>query len=265
MHRKALGVTAVLLGALAFLPSDVSGQAKNQKNQNKAQIATDQDYYLIQNQKALTGQVLSFDDSTKTVSVRIDFPEWKPNPKYKPNAGAQHNLVHDYNRLMQEQQRVANSKNPSQAQQHYVQMMNLQNRIAADMARAQYGNGQAPFMSVDHLKDFEFTTQDNIVYRKMFLSQEYDDTGNLKVLSEKEKAALKGDNNPKDSYTANAGEVHPGQGVWLYLTPPKTTTATTSKDTAVTSVPRPTVKRLVIFKEGTVAPSTNDNPKKKKN
>jgi hypothetical protein len=278
MHRKALLLAALLLVALASLPADVIGQAKNQKN--KAEPATPQDYYLIQNQKSLTGQLLSFDDSSHAISVRIDFPEWVPNPKYRPNTGAQHSLLNDYNRMQQEAARMANTRNPRTAQQHYNNMMNLQNRIAIDMARANSFNpNNPPFMQLHHLKDFDFETQEKIAYRKMFLPQEYDDTGNVKTYSKEEKAKLKGDNKPAGSYSATPGEFHPGQGVWVYLIPPKKLESSSSSSSSAAAkekdkdkegtetkddtVPRPTVKMLVIYEEGTLAPTTKDNPKKK--
>jgi hypothetical protein len=279
MHRMTLVLAAVLIGALALLPCDVSGQQKNQKKQQQKSVpATDQDYYMVLNtdKQALTGQILSFDDATKTVSVRADFPEWVPNPKYRSNTGAQHNLVNDYNRLMQDQAKLATSRNPAQAQQHYMAMQNLQNRIAADIQRTASGNGVPPFISIDHLKDFDLTMQDKVVYRKKDLGTEYDDTGNIKKYTSDELSKLRGDNNPKGTYSAAASEFHPGQGVWVYLSPPKKVSSSASSSSSSstkdkgqdevkdTSVPRPTVKRLVIFKEGSVAPTTNDKGKKKK-
>lgn len=281
MHRKMLCGAALLLGVLGILPADVIGQAK--KNQQpKAEPATEQDYYLIQNQKALTGQVLAFDDASHTVSVRIDFPEWVPNPKYRPNTGAQNNLIHDYNRMMQDMQRLATSRNPRQAQQQLNNMMNLQNRIASDMVRAMNLNpNNPPFIQKHHIKDFDFDTEEKIVYRKMFLPQEYDDTGNLKKYTKEEIKKLRGDNKPKDSYSATASEFHPGQGVWVYLNPPKKASSSSSsssssakakdndekqtdaKDAKDDTVPRPTVKMLVIYQEGSL-PANSQNTKKKK-
>jgi hypothetical protein len=280
MHRKALCLAALWLAALAALPGDVSGQQKNQKN--KPQQASPQDYYLISNQSSIPGQLLAFDDVSHTMSVRVDYFEWVPNPKYKPNAGAQHNLIRDYNHLMQEQSRLAGSRNARQAQQHYINMMNLQNRIAQDMARANSFNpNNPPFIRKDHIKDFDLDVQEKVIYRKMYLPEEYDDTGNLKTLSKEEKDKLRGENpNPKGSYSATASEFHPGQDVWVYLTPPSKYSSSGSsaassstgkdkdaedKDVKDTKPPQPTVRKLVIVKDGTLVPTQNDQKKKKKN
>src|SRR4051794_30945214 len=106
MDRRVFIPAVALLAALAVMPSDVGGQQKNNKNKNKAEAAVDQDYYLIQNQKAITGQLIAFDDANHSATVRINFPEWMPNPKYRPAAGAQHNLMVDYQRLSNEQARL---------------------------------------------------------------------------------------------------------------------------------------------------------------
>lgn len=283
MHRKALVVAALLMAALAILPDDAVGQAKKKNNQqNKAQPATPQDYYLIQSQKhaAVQALLLSFDDASKTAAVRVDFYEWVPNPKYRPNKGAQNNLMRDYTRLMQEQSRIARSRNARQMQQHYHNMMNLQNRIAMDMQRAMAVNpNNMPFMRKDHLKDFELELEGKVVYRKMFLPQEFDDTGNLKKFSADEIKKLRGDNKPAKSYSADAGEFHPGQGVWVYLTPPKKAGGSSSSSSSSSStkdkedtdidlkdgtVPRPTVNMLVIHTDGTMSPQSSGQGKKKK-
>jgi hypothetical protein len=272
MHRKALCLSALLAGALACLPGFVAGQSKNN---NKAQPATSQDYYLIQNEKYVTGQLLSFDDSAHTASVRIDFPEYTPNPRYRPNTGAQHSLMADYNRLMQEQQRIASSRNPRQMQQHYINMMNLQNRIAMDQMRASSFNpSNPPFLKKDHLKDFDLEIQTNVVYRKMFLPQEYDDTGNLIKLSAEEKNKLRGNDRPKGSFSAKVEEFHPGQMVYVYLTPPSKAASTSSSSSssakkddkdgdAQEKVPHPTVKMLVIAQEGSLPSNAQKNKAKK--
>jgi hypothetical protein len=263
---------------LASLPGDAVGQGKNNQ-QNKAQPATQQDYYLIQNQKAITAQVLAFDDASHTVSVRIDFPEWVPNPKYRPNTSAQNNLMRDYQRMMQEQNRLAGSRNPRQMQQHMNNMMNLQNRINMDMMRAMNTNpNNPPFIQKHHLKDFDFEMQENVVYRKKNLPQEYDDTGNIKKYTKEEIAKLRGKNEPKDTYSATADEFHPGQYVWVYLKAPKkasssssssssTSTKTKQKEDDVVpddTPPRPTVKTLVIVQEGSLPSSGQTNNRKKK-
>jgi hypothetical protein len=270
MNRKSLALTAVLLASLGIAPADVAAQKKKNINQAPAAMAaTAQDYYLIQNQKSLTGELIGFNDASRSVSVRLDFPEWVPNPKYRPNAGAQHALSVDYNRLQQEAQRLQASRNAAQAHQHYNAMMNLQARIAADMARANNGNGQPPFVAIHHTKDFDFDMQENISLRKMFLPQDYDDTGRVKEYSKEKLTELRGENKPKGSYSAAGSEFHSGQGVWVYLIPPsRSSTATAVKDKDKedkdATPPRPTVKMLVIYKDGAIGGSDAAAAAKKK-
>jgi hypothetical protein len=276
MHRKALCSAALFTAVLAALPGDVDGQQKNQNN--KPQQATPQDYYLISNQPSVPGKLLAFDDASHTISVRVDFFEWVPNPKYRANAGAQHNLIRDYNHLMQEQARAANSRNARQAQQHYNNMANLQNRIAVEMARAN-NPSNPPFIRRDRIKDFDLEMQEKVIYRKMFLPEEYDDTGNLKTFTAEEKEKLRGKNpSPRGSYTAQPSEFHPGQDVWVYLSPPSTHSSSSSsssstgkdkdkenedKDAKDTKPPQPSVRKLVIVQDGTLTPTQNDQKKKK--
>jgi hypothetical protein len=261
MNRQAFGL-AVLFGAMVIVPGDVIGQGKKApKDQPVA--ATAQDYYLIQNQKSLTAHLQSLDDAKGTVSVRIDFPEWLPNPNYR--AAAQNALLVEYNRLQHEQQQVQASRSAAAMQQHYTAMKTLQARIAVEMARANNA-ANAPFMQVSHSKDFEFDLQEKAALRKMFLTVEYDDTGRLKEYTAKEKEELRGKNEPKGSYAAKPGEFHAGQGVWVYLSPPKKESAAAAKekkDDKNAMPPKPTVKMLVIYQDAQQSTAPAAAPKKK--
>jgi hypothetical protein len=272
MQLKALLRAAVLLATMAPLATDVAGQQKNPKNQpNQPTPAQPQDYYNIQAKRNLTAKLLAFDDANHTISVRIDFFQWVPNPAYKPNTGAQNALVADYNRLQQEQQRLAAAANrkPTAADwQHYQNALSLQNRIAADMARANsFDPKNPPFIKLDQFKDFDLDLQPNVALRKMFLPQEYDDTGNVKEYTKEQITELRGKNEPKGSYAAVPSDFHAGQGVWVYLARPKTDNgnAAEKKDEAKdNTMPRPAVKMLVAFDNNTAATPTTDSPKKKK-
>src|SRR5439155_555591 len=80
MHRTTLCLAALILGVLAALPDGAQGQGKK-----KIEQATAGDYSYLANQKSVSGQLISFNDSAKTITVRIDFPEWVPNPNFKQN------------------------------------------------------------------------------------------------------------------------------------------------------------------------------------
>ena len=210
--------------------------------------------------------------------MRIDFPTSVPNPRYRPNVGAERNLMRDYQQMMQQQAQIMRSRNARQIQQHMMRMAQLENRIQMDMMRAMNSNpNNPPFLQKHNLKDFDFQMQDNTVYRKMFLPQEYDDTGNLKKPTKAEKAKLRGKNpQPKDSYSATTDEFHPGQFVWVYLNKPKKTSSSSSSSSSSaakktkddeeledTGPPRPTVKTLVLVQEGSLPSSSQNNNRKK--
>jgi len=273
MHRKTLCLASLMLGALAVLPSDAVGQQK--KNQNQPMPATDQDYVFLELAKQVTGQILSFDDSAKTVSVRVDGAEWVPNPNYKPMGNQYAHLTQHQTQLAQEQQRLAAARTRGQAQSHMRQIAHLQGLIGQEMAKLNNVNpNNLPFKSVKHTRDFDLTLQDNVVYRKMNLTLEYDDTGNAKTLTKDEIAKLKGTDSSKPGYKATASEFHANQVVFVYVSPGKkssSSSATSSKeDTDVkekagtAAHDRPTVRMVIIEKDG-AAPAATNPPSKKKN
>jgi hypothetical protein len=204
--------------------------------------------------------------------VQIEFTEWVNNPNFKANNNQFANLMRHQNDLAREQQALSNAKNPRDAQHHMNQIAHLQNTINQEMMKLGNVNpNNMPFKPVQHAKDFDLDIQENVVYRKMFLPQEYDDTGNLKTYSKEQIAELKGKNpNPKDSFSAKSDEFHPGQTVGVYLTPPPKKTSTKDdggKDakTDDDKMQKPTVRMLVLMQEGTASSTTDKNPPKKKN
>ena len=292
MVRSILGVGAVILGLLAGLPDDAVAQNKK----TKVEQGTAQDYYYMAQVKSFTGQLISFDDSTKTMTVRYTFSEWVPNPNYNAKAAGnqyahlvqhQNQLTQHQNRLAAEMQHAAASKNPKQAAPHLRnaqhemgQIAHIQNLIGMDMAKLTNVNpNNLPFKAKEHQKDFDLDMQAAVVYRKMFLPQEYDDTGNLKTYTKEKIAELKGkDPNPKGSYSAVASEYHPGQTVGVYLTPPPKKTSSSSSSSSSTEdnkdakkspaeddggTPKPTVRMLVIMQDGNLAAAPTVDKKKK--
>ena len=227
------------------------------------------------------------------ITVRGEFGHYEPNPKYKPPKGTNPNtanqqaqLVRTYNDIMIQQTKAALAKNPQEYQRAML-------RIAQDMARLQQqiyqmqqqmmkaaAAGQQPdpnnqpFVLKTNTKDYDLEIQEKVVYRKLILPFEYDDTGNPKTYSEKEKKELRGDDKTKPGYTAKLEEFAAGQEVKHYLTPPKKAEKDAEKpkdkdgekDTKVMEeVLRPTVNMIVMTKDnpnGTMSPG--DDKRKKK-
>ena len=130
-----------------------------------------------------------------------------------------------------------------------------------------------PFITVTGTKDFDLELTEKVVYRKLILPFEYDDTGNVKTYTDKEKADLKGEDKTKPGYMAKVEEFIPGMEVKLTLAAPKKKPAPEKdadkdkeKDTkAPEEVARPTVSMVVMTKEGPNSGSiTGANDKKKK-
>jgi hypothetical protein len=273
MPRKLLCFAGLLFAALAILPGDVVGQAKKNNQQPKA--ATDQDYIYLENAKQVLGQILSFDDSAKTVSVRVEGTDWVRNPSYKPMTNQYVQLMQHEMQLVRAQQQVAASRTRGQAQAHMRQIARLQGLIGHEMSRLNNVNpNNLPFKPQKHTRDFDLVLQDKIVYRKMTLGLEYDDTGNAKTYTKAEIAKLKGSDSTKPGYTATASEFHPNQIVYIYLSPAKkaakssATTSTAADKDAKEAVDnagldKATVRMLVIDKEG-ASVATPATPKKKK-
>jgi len=126
-----------------------------------------------------------------------------------------------------------------------------------------------PFITVTTTKDYSLEYQDEVVVRKLFLPTEFDDTGNIKVFSDKEKEELRGKDKTKPGYPAKLEDALPGQEVKLHLTPPKTKEkkrdpkeSKDDEDPPSVSV-RPTVNMIVLTKD-VDRPSSVGAPEKKK-
>lgn len=282
---RVLGFGAMLAVLVALAPSDVSAQKKKDaKTKEDAPAATDADYKSIQKQKEIRGTVINIDATSLT--LRVEYSHMEANPKYKPPkdnknpaANQQYQMWKTYTDLQVQMQKAALARTTKEAQQ-------AQQRIAQDMGRLQQQYMQmnakggaavmkvdpnnSPFISVTNTKDFDLEVQEKVVYRRLVLPFEYDDTGNVKTYSDKEKADLRGDDKTKPGYTAKADEFAAGTEVKLSLTAPKKVEKAKDadkedKDAKVPEeVARPTVNMMVITKDAPASSSTPSTEKKKK-
>jgi hypothetical protein len=289
---------------LAFASSDIAAAKKKDKAKDKAAdypAATDADYKAIQKVKELPGKLVTIDGMN--VTLRVDYPHYEANPKYRPPkvtnpnqagynalANQQFQMWRTYNDIMTQQQKLLTAKNPREyqqamqrlnndmikLQQNIMQMNNQMIKAAAAGQKLDPNN--MPFIVVTNTKDFDLEIQEKVVYRKLILPFEYDDTGNVKTYTEKEKAELRGDDKTKPGYTAKLEEFQPGQEVKLYLTPPKKKDkdkekdkdpdADKDKDKDKEKMPeevlRPTVNMIVMTKDNPAGLSPGEEKKKKK-
>jgi hypothetical protein len=236
-------------------PDGALGQKKNQQQQNdgNAAKATDQEYAALANYKQIGGKVYYVDSGAKVVTLRVDIPQYVPNPNYKPNLNqnvnrnynpnanrnnGMHNHMQNHNNLMQQyhQAMATAHKNPAQAQmkmaqiamqmqqmemqmmmQMGMQMQRQEMMMMQQMMRANSNPNNQPFKVTTTQKDFDLEFQDNVAVRKMFLSTDYDDMGNPKQYTKAQLAELRGKDSSKPGYTAKFEDVQPGQEVVLYL------------------------------------------------
>jgi hypothetical protein len=288
---RVLGFGGLLAMLMALATSDVVAQKKKDaKAKDDAPVATDADYKSIQKQKELYGTLVNID--AMALTLRVEYSHMESNPKYRPPkdnknpaANQQFQMWKTYNDLQIQMQKAALARTPKEAQQ-------AQQRIAQDMARLQqqymqmYAKGGAgavkvdpnnsPFISVTNTKDFDLGIQEKVVYRRLVLPFEYDDTGNVKTYSDKEKAELRGDDKTKPGFIAKADEFVAGTEVKLYLTPPKKVEKAKDVDKAEKDdkdakdakapeeVARPTINMMVITKDAPASISTSSTEKKKK-
>jgi hypothetical protein len=281
----SFGCFIALFAALAA-PNEVVAQKKKGKAVDNGYAALPEDYKTIQNKKELTGEIVAV--SGLVVTLRVDTPKVEANPKYKAPSGAaansaQNRLWQDGQRLQQDYQRAMNAKNPverqRQLQRYQLDLARYQNDVAkqnqqllakSNKVTDNKNNTTDPFIVVHSFKEFDLETADKLAVRKMFLPMEFDDMGNVKTYTDKQKSELK---DPKGGYVSKLDEAAPGMEARLLLTaPPKKAKDKETKDKETkaddepgASIERPTINTIVLLKD---SPSSGNipaaDPKKKK-
>jgi len=277
----------------------VFGQKKAKKGaKDDSNPATADDYKKIRNTKNLTGTLRSIEPSSKTLTIRVEYSHYEPNPKYKPApppkgatgaaaalARLQAQMYQTSLDLQRQQQLMANARTPQEQQramnkyqQDLVKYQSQQSQYMTKMLMFPMGTvntnpNNQPFITVTDYKDYSLEYKDEVVVRKMFLPQEFDDTGNIKEYTKDEKEALRGKDKTKPGYEAKIEELLSGQEVKLTLTPPPppkkkdTKVAKDSKDAPEEDpemVPdRPTANTIVMTKDMGASGSTSDPAPKK--
>ncbi len=265
-----LALFVVLTTLLGFGPNSVQAQ---KKKASQAVHANEADYQWATQSKALAGTILAYDGSG-SVSVRVTFTNLEPNPKYKPpvlnpksrgynpQAASNHRSYQNYRQMQQQyrNRRPTGRQTPQQMMQAqmrlYQQMMQMQRQLmqaqmrmaqqmASASAKAKSNPNNQPFIQVAHSKDFTLALQDKVIYRKMYLPFEFDDTGNPKKYTEAEKTALRGSDRTKPGYTATSDEIHVGATASFYLSAPEKN----GPADLLGASNHPTVRMIVLTKE----------------
>lgn len=284
---RLIGFGGALALLVALASDDVLAQKKDKKGEPKdaENAALPADYVMLQKSKEVVGTVMSIGGGGKTVVLRVDFPKWEPNPNYKapkdnnpktggtPQANQQAQFMKRYQDLLRQQEQAKRAKSP-QEQQRMMQkiqyeMVKLQMQMQQQYAYPKDAKNppkanpnNEPFRMTTIHKDYELELQDNAPIRKMFLAFEYDDLGNIKQYTEKEKAELRGPDKTKPGYKSKLDEVIPGAEAKLFLTPPKAKKKT--DDEGVGNVERPTINMIILTKDSPTPGIVGADPKKKK-
>lgn len=281
------GCVLAIVAAFAAPPEVVAQKKKNAKAvADNGYGATPEDYKAILNRKELTGSIVTV--SGTVVTFRTDSPHIEANPKYKagntPQAAQQNRQYQESLRLQRDLVQAQNAKNPTErarAMQRYYQDMaryqqTMQQQAAQLQAKAakdrnyvknNANNTTDPFILVHSYKEFDLEIRDNAVIRKMFLPFEYDDMGNVKTYTDKQKADLRGDDKSKPGYMSKVDEIVAGMEAKLSLTaPPKKKKDPDAKpdEEGAGMADRPTVNAILLTKDAPGAMAGADDRKKKK-
>jgi len=223
---RTLGFVVLTASFLASFPGAVTAQ-----NKEVADAATDQDYKVLQSVKEMTGKLAAI--NTGSITFRIDIPHMVPNPKYRPPKG-NNNVNNQLNNLYRQQVKAMATPNPIQRQikmqQVFAKMQQLQMQMMQQAVAANSNPNNQPFMVAHQYKDFDLDMSDKVILRKMFLETEYDDKGELKTYTDKEKADLRGKDLSQKGYTAKMEDLQTGQIAEIYLKMPKKTKPASDPD-----------------------------------
>ena len=246
-------------------------------------IATPEDYAALLEHKEVNGTLVGLDADGGSMVVRVEIPRLEPNPNYRPPknpnaAGANNALQRQIQQLQRQQiqrqqsilrrqQQIMRTRNPQQRaramQQLQFEMARFQQqqtqafmRLMTQQARAMQGKkapaqnaNNVPFRVVTSYKEFDLKVQPNVKIRRMFLPLEFDDLGNFKQYTEKEKAALRGPDPKKPGYMASADEAMAGTEVRLALVSPAKAKAGPGDDPFDLGN-RPVVRTILLTKAG---------------
>jgi hypothetical protein len=221
--RRKLGLMAAVAGLLAVFTADGAPQNKNQQ---VAETATDQDYKQLASIKDMTGVLTSI--NTMSVTFRLDIPHLDPNPKFRPPKGNNRQFQQMQN-IYRQQAKIMATRDPIVRQIKMQQLLaTLQKDQYLQLMHAAAASGKPnnqPFLLAHQYKDFDLDLAENVILRKSVLENRYDDKGNLKPYTKEEKDDLKRqDPNPtKPGYVAKMEDLQAGLQVKIYLKMPKKT------------------------------------------
>jgi hypothetical protein len=266
--RKTLGCFALLL--TFGLPAALPGQDKADKAKDKVtkEDATLEDYQSLAKLKDVVGKIAAIDMTAGTMTLTVDWSHVEPNKNANVTAATQkaaqqqQQMQRDYTQSMQ-------AKNPVQRQQALARLQMHMQQSGANL--------QNLFHVVKASKDFDLLVQDTLKVARSSPEQKYDDQGELVKYTESQLKKMKSAD-ITGAYTAKAEDLKVGQGVKLYLDPPKDdkkksddkktdTAANDTKDAKAKStqqMPLSQVRMVLITDESSVTDADAAKKKQKK-
>ena len=206
MRKLTIGV--VLLGALAICsPPGVFSQKKP-----KEQSATTADYKSLENTKELEGKLISLEPTTRRMTLKVGYGYLEPNPNFHPNSKANADYLRRVKKLIKQQQKALTIADPVKRIERLQQLA-----VKAQVLQLEAPVGPPPFQPAVAYKDVDAEATEDVVVRRAKLPVQYDDKGNVKEYTEKEKKELRGKDPKIPGYAALWADVQTGQQVKLYL------------------------------------------------
>jgi len=283
MYRRLFGAT-LLLGLVAVSFLDVRAQAPDKKPAAKdAETLAPGEY---------TGALKTTPGSDRVFTVTTETQKLVPTgttrPKKAPYLVGYPNLnsaiLKVYNlqgQYLKAQNQVANAKNVgalNKANQNLAKVGGQLQQAAVNLQVAALAaginntvaliraSGVQNFRIDTTKQDVDFQAMDDVKVRNVNLPEQFDEKGNPKKYTEKEKAELKGSDKTLPGYESSLDKLEAGQKVKVTLVMVKKKSTDDKdkdqdKDKDKDAEKKMQVKMIVILAE---APST-DNPKKKNN
>jgi hypothetical protein len=261
-----------ILGSIALvltlaIPAALPGQDKtDKKDKITKEDATLEDYQNLGKLKDVVGKIAAIDVSGGTMTLTIDWSHVEPkngnaNAVNQKVAQQQQQIQRDYTQIMQ-------TKNPVHRQQALARLQSHLQQSGANL--------QNMFHVVKASKDFDLVVLDKLKVARSNPEQKFDDQGEVMKYTEDQLKKMKSAD-INGAYTAKPEDLKVGQGVKLYLDPPKddkkktddkkSDAAGDSKDTKATStqqMPLSQVRMVLITDESGVMDPDSAKKKKKK-
>lgn len=251
---RSLGLVILFLAAALLVPTEAIGQNKKKKQKNDpTPMATPQEYAQLAQLKDVVGKLVYAETSAQSLTLRLDFQHIEANPNFKPAGGKTHNLNQQMQRILNDQARLQNERNPLRRQQLMRQLIQdtnrLQQQLAGGATAGKANPNNLPYRIVTDSKDFHLDVEDKATVRWQTPPFKYDDKGEVVKYTKEQLEELRGKDKSKPGYEGKFDDLMPGQTVKLYLKAPERKSGKEKDEDA--AVNRPKVTMILILQDST--------------